>query len=133
MSRKVQTHRPDLPLWAVTEAARRVVDATRRELEGEATTGDAVSPRNGERLQAFDGVSRVEEAAERLAGGHPRPVVNATGVVLHTNLGRAPLAPGAARAAAAAAAGYSDLELDLSSGGRGDRLAALADKLSLLS
>jgi len=133
LSRKVQTRRPDLPQWAVTEAARRVVAAARRELEGEAAMGDADSPQSGERLQAFGGVARVEEAAESLAGGHPRPVVNATGVVLHTNLGRAPLAPGAARAAAAAAAGYSDLELDLSSGGRGDRLAALADKLALLS
>jgi L-seryl-tRNA(Ser) seleniumtransferase len=129
----VQARRPDLPQWAVTEAARRVVDSARRELEGEAATGDADPPGSGEPLHSFGGVAGVEEAAERLAGGHPRPVVNATGVVLHTNLGRAPLAPGAASAAAAAAAGYSDLELDLTSGGRGDRLAALADKLTLLS
>lgn len=50
----------------------------------------------------------------------PRPVVNATGVLLHTNLGRAPLAV-AAREAILRASGYSTLELDLASGGRGRR------------
>jgi L-seryl-tRNA(Ser) seleniumtransferase len=60
-------------------------------------------------------------------------VINATGVVLHTNLGRAVLAPGAARAAAEAAAAYSDLEFDLESGERGDRLARVATLLRLLS
>ena len=58
-----------------------------------------------------------------------RPVVNATGVLLHTNLGRAPLSP-AARDAVDAATGTTDVELDLVSGGRGRRgagaLAALA-------
>jgi L-seryl-tRNA(Ser) seleniumtransferase len=59
--------------------------------------------------------------------------VNATGVVLHTNLGRAVLAPGAAEAVARAAAHYGDLELDLASGGRGDRLASVAELLVQLS
>ncbi len=58
-----------------------------------------------------------------------RPVLNATGVVLHTNLGRAPLSV-AARAAVLAAAGTTDVELDLATGERGRRgrgaLAALA-------
>jgi L-seryl-tRNA(Ser) seleniumtransferase len=50
-----------------------------------------------------------------------RPVLNATGVVLHTNLGRAPLAAAAVRAMADVAAGYSTLEIDLHTGGRGSR------------
>jgi L-seryl-tRNA(Ser) seleniumtransferase len=53
--------------------------------------------------------------------------------VLHTNLGRAVLAPAAAQAAAVAASSYSDLELDLRGGERGDRLAQLNEQLVLLS
>jgi L-seryl-tRNA(Ser) seleniumtransferase len=75
--------------------------------------------------------------AARLAAGlcRPRPgrVINATGVVLHTNLGRAVLGAEAAAAVSAAAAGYGDLELDLDSGGRGNRLAPLREKLVILS
>jgi L-seryl-tRNA(Ser) seleniumtransferase len=50
-----------------------------------------------------------------------RPVLNATGVVLHTNLGRAPLAAAAIRALTALAGGYGNLELDLDTGTRGSR------------
>ena len=59
-------------------------------------------------------------ALSRRPPAGPRPVLNATGVLLHTNLGRAPLAP-AAREAILRASGYSTLELDLASGGRGRR------------
>jgi L-seryl-tRNA(Ser) seleniumtransferase len=64
------------------------------------------------------------EVRERLAGrtsASLRPALNATGVVLHTNLGRAPLAAAALRAVAAVASGYSTLELDLHTGTRGSR------------
>ena len=60
-----------------------------------------------------------------LALEHLRPtlrrVLNATGIVVHTNLGRAPLAPAAADAARAAGLGYANLELDLATGRRGSR------------
>jgi L-seryl-tRNA(Ser) seleniumtransferase len=52
-----------------------------------------------------------------------RPVINATGVVLHTNLGRAPLHPEAVARVSAIASGYSNLEIDLSRGRRGHRSA----------
>jgi len=57
-----------------------------------------------------------------------RPVLNATGVVLHTNLGRAPLGA-AAREAIAVAAGTCDVELDLATGARGRRGAGVLDAL----
>ena len=62
-----------------------------------------------------------------------REVINATGVVLHTNLGRAPLAASALAGIQAVAAGYSNLELDLATGGRGsrqDHVAALICELT---
>lgn len=58
-----------------------------------------------------------------------RPVINATGIVLHTGLGRAPLADEAIEAIADAAAGYCNLELNLETGRRGDRHEHLRDLL----
>ena len=68
--------------------------------------------------------SWAEDIRERLADrGRPslRPVLNATGVVLHTNLGRAPLARAALEAMAGIGGGYSNLEFDLDTGTRGSR------------
>src|ERR671935_2888781 len=67
---------------------------------------------------AADDVDLVARARQRLRPSLRR-VLNATGVVVHTNLGRAPLAPAARAAVADAADGYSNLELDLPSGERG--------------
>ena len=58
-----------------------------------------------------------------------RPVINATGILLHTGLGRAPLAPSAVEAAEQAARSYCNIELDLDSGQRSQRSAAVADLL----
>jgi L-seryl-tRNA(Ser) seleniumtransferase len=66
-------------------------------------------------------------------GSHPQPVINAAGVLLHTNLGRAPLAKEALRAVELAASGYSDLEYDLDRGERGSRLARLEELLCVLT
>ncbi len=60
-------------------------------------------------------------------------VLNATGVILHTNLGRAPLAPAAQAAVATAARGYATVEMDMASGQRGDRLTVLQRRLCRLT
>jgi L-seryl-tRNA(Ser) seleniumtransferase len=76
-----------------------------------------------------DGVADAAAAALPATAASLTPVINATGVLVHTNLGRAPLSA-AARDAVAAAAGCTDVEFDLESGKRGRRgagaLAALA-------
>jgi L-seryl-tRNA(Ser) seleniumtransferase len=61
-----------------------------------------------------------------------QPVINATGVILHTNLGRAPLSNAAIRAMTEASPGYSNLELDLETGKRGSRLIHAEDVLKKL-
>jgi L-seryl-tRNA(Ser) seleniumtransferase len=65
----------------------------------------------------------------RLAQPSLQPVINATGVVLHTNLGRAPLAAAASEAMARVASGYTNLEYDLARGARGSRQGLCRDLL----
>jgi L-seryl-tRNA(Ser) seleniumtransferase len=60
-------------------------------------------------------------------------VINATGVIVHTNLGRAPLADAALEQVVAAAGGYSNLEYDIAAGGRGSRQTHVADLLQRLT
>lgn len=60
-------------------------------------------------------------------------VINATGIVLHTNLGRAPLAEEVARHAMEISLGYSTLEFDMETGGRGSRMAGLETRLTNLT
>lgn len=71
---------------------------------------------------------RLTEVAMTRVG----PVINASGVLLHTNLGRAPLAPEAAEAARAAAISYVNLELELSTGARGRRGSYVCELLAYL-
>ncbi len=91
-----------------TAVARAELQARREELLNGGGEGDDAT------------VDLVARARARLRP-RLRRVLNATGVVVHTNLGRAPLAVEAQAAVAAAASGYSNLELDLGSGERGSR------------
>jgi L-seryl-tRNA(Ser) seleniumtransferase len=70
---------------------------------------------------------RVVERLNRETRPKLRPVINATGIVLHTNLGRAPIAEAAAKAAYEAARGYLNLELDLETGKRSSRPLAIRE------
>ncbi len=70
--------------------------------------------------------SAVQSRLDRAAGPDLRRVINATGVVVHTNLGRAPLSDRALEAVFRTASGYSDLEFDLATGARGSRQQQLA-------
>jgi L-seryl-tRNA(Ser) seleniumtransferase len=115
-----------LPPWALREAAREVLDAERERL-------GSAKPEPSDAAPELELIARARARAQDLARPHPQPVINATGILLHTNLGRAPLAPGAARAVELAARSYGDLELDLATGARGARGAEVERKLRLLS
>ena len=78
-------------------------------------------------------VQEGREWLEALLAPTLRPVINATGVIIHTNLGRAPLSQAALQAVAAVAAGYSTLEYDLAAGGRGSRSVHAAQLLTRIT
>jgi len=77
-------------------------------------------------------VGDVSSRLERAARPSLQRVINATGVVVHTNLGRAPLAPSAAERVAEIARGYTNLEYDLARGERGSRDTHADRRLSAL-
>jgi L-seryl-tRNA(Ser) seleniumtransferase len=89
-------------------AARRAIAERREEVLSGADAGEDLLP-------------RARALLAELERSSLRRVLNATGVIVHTNLGRAPLAKAARDAVAAAAEGYSNLELNLDSGERGSR------------
>jgi len=81
----------------------------------------------------FAGVLAVIMASlERLNRSRLQPLINATGVIVHTNLGRAPMGPKVIETLAAMAGQYNNLEYDLTEGDRGGRAAYLEYTLSLL-
>ena len=96
---------------AVVEAVRAEADAFRGVMQPDATPEDAAAA-------IESGVTRRLARAFRPS---LRPVINATGVIIHTNLGRAPLSEVAAAQVARLAAGYCNLEYDLDAGARGRR------------
>ena len=95
----------------LTAAVREALDAERRRVREQSAT-----PADPNALAA-----RVVEGVRRAGRFSLRPVINATGVVLHTNLGRALLSDLARERVAAVAAAYSNLEMDLASKERGSR------------
>ena len=88
--------------------------------------------RTGAAVTDDERLNQVEASLRKATAPALRRVINASGVILHTNLGRAPLSRAAVAAVAAAAAGYSNLELDLDTGRRGERSALVAGLLTAL-
>jgi L-seryl-tRNA(Ser) seleniumtransferase len=103
----------------LVSAARSALARAREELQAGAEPGDLVE--------------RVESELAAARGARLRRVINATGVIIHTNLGRAPLAPEALERVNAVAGGYSNLEYDLGEGGRGSRQDHVAPILRRLT
>jgi len=114
---------PDVAAYAA-QFGSTIVKATVDDVLREARAGSA---RNESGPPPFDAlIARVRVRLAPLAEEELVPVLNATGILLHTNLGRAPLAAQALEAAAAVAGGYSNLEFDLAAGTRGSRYARVA-------
>jgi len=106
---------PDVAALLATHPRSLVLRAVRETIDAARADGGAVPPEGWG--------PAVRARAHRLAAPSLGPVINATGVVLHTNLGRAPLAPAAIAALRRIAGEYSNLEYDLAAGTRGSRHA----------
>jgi L-seryl-tRNA(Ser) seleniumtransferase len=107
------------PRPLLVSAARSALARAREELQAGAELGDLVE--------------RVESELAAARGPRLRRAINATGVIVHTNLGRAPLAREALERVSAVAGGYSNLEYDLAEGGRGSRQDHVAPILRRLT
>ena len=105
------------PRSVVTEAVRRVLDDVRQ----------GVMSGEGDLADDAEVCRRVEAAVRAMERPNLRRVINATGVVVHTNLGRSVLAEEAMEAVIRASAGYSNLEYDLEAGRRGSRYSLVED------
>jgi L-seryl-tRNA(Ser) seleniumtransferase len=92
---------------------------------------DQISAERDGAVGGSDRLAAVEARLRALVAPRLRRVINATGVILHTNLGRAPLSQ-AAVDSLAVAAGYTNLELDLDTGKRGERAALVSGLLTAL-
>jgi L-seryl-tRNA(Ser) seleniumtransferase len=89
--------------------------------------------RESDKIFTFEGVfERVLDALNRHVRSRLQPVINGTGVILHTNFGRAPLSQPAFESIAQMSANYSNLEFDLGSGQRGNRAEYLEHNLAIL-
>src|SRR5205814_7600598 len=106
----------DLPRRVVVEVVRHEVGSLRRE----------------KRIPNFSGImSHIRAAIDPLQLAKIQPVINGTGIVIHTIFGRAPLGPAVIESLTAIAANYTNLEYDLTSGERGHRATYLEHNLAL--
>ena len=114
----------EMPAQTVTRAVRRALEDLRRDvLEGKV-----------EELPARNALcSRIAAMARKADAPSLRRVINGTGIILHTNLGRACLSEKAAQAACAVAGSYSTLEFNLATGGRGLRYTHVEELLCRLT
>ncbi|HAK07516.1 MAG TPA: hypothetical protein DCO65_09690, partial [Spartobacteria bacterium] len=101
-----------------------IVDLVRRELSKIRASGKIPECRSI--------VDLVRISLEQLRASRLQPVINGTGIVIHTNVGRAPLASAAVRALSEVGSAYSNLEYDLVTGNRGHRGAYIENALALL-
>ena len=112
----------NLPAAFVTEVARERLTLARQNIQ------------QGQNPASLDSLAEeVEREVLTLSSGNLREVINAAGVIIHTNLGRAPLSLEAVRAVEQIARGYSNLEFELASGERGHRLSHVSDLIARIS
>jgi L-seryl-tRNA(Ser) seleniumtransferase len=127
--RQVEEITGSYPDPLVTLAVRRVIDRLRKHLEA---TSEMDLPVENGKLGAAYAASEVQRELTAILSPSLVPVINATGVVIHTNLGRAPMGPETFEAMRAIATGYSNLEYLVGEGRRGSRHQHFESVLKML-
>ncbi len=113
------------PRAVVVETIRTVVDELRQQI----LNSSDLSELDQQDLDVQNLVPRITQLTKETMSPHLKRIINATGVVIHTNLGRSILSESATRAVAEAAEHYSNLEFDLDQGKRGSRHAHIEELL----
>ena len=108
-----------VPRPAVVALVRRELDSVREAARTDPAGADGVLP-------------RIRSALDALRNARIQPVINGTGILVHTNLGRSPLAPAVVQTLTQIGADYNNLEYDLTGGERGGRAAYLEHNLAVL-
>ncbi|MCK4502325.1 MAG: L-seryl-tRNA(Sec) selenium transferase, partial [Desulfuromonadales bacterium] len=116
-----------LPQEILSQAVQELIASLRQEI---LETGETISP---ERLQPANIAATAALNCRQILQPSLRKVINATGTLLHTNLGRAPLSAQSLRAINNVAAGYSNLEFELDNGCRGERYSHVESLLTQLT
>ena len=111
----------------LTTLAREVTEEMRRQIQSEGV------PEGTKEALLDEAVQRIQSLCERESLSTLRRVINATGVILHTNLGRAPLSEAVRKSVAQEAAGYCTLEYDPTIGARGKRGGHVEELLTQLT
>jgi L-seryl-tRNA(Ser) seleniumtransferase len=111
-----------LPRDFITDIARERLDLARQNIR------QGVAPLSSQQL-----LDEIESVAKTISNGNLREVINATGVIVHTNIGRAPLSIEAVAAVNKVAVGYSNLEYELETGERGSRMSHISDLIARLT
>jgi len=119
-----------LPRRVVLQAAQETIDSYRRAIT---SYGDAEKIPGNIDLSPTTLAGEAAILAEKSAGSNLKTLINATGIIIHTNLGRAPLPETAVQALTGIAANYNNLEYSLESGGRGSRHDHLEELICELS
>jgi L-seryl-tRNA(Ser) seleniumtransferase len=118
--------REAVPHALLVEAARQTLEEARRLMRHQPAANPELNLTGLAELAA-------QKATRTLEEGNLREVINATGVILHTNLGRAPLSEAATAAVVRVAGAYNNLEYDLDSGERGSRMSHVENLITRLS
>ena len=116
-------HLPSVSALLERDAVRALLEHAPRSVVVDAVRATIDEARSGASVPGDDQAwaAAITSALQRAQRPSLRPVINGTGVVLHTNLGRAPLASAAIEAIRLAASGYTNLEYDIEKGARGSR------------